>query len=131
MHERAPGSATLRRAAVVLAPGLRHDFEPRHLQAVLPKSFIHHAEPGGAVDRFFAGWQAAWRAARRQAGDARAAFCAAGRALRAQGYPVDPRPTLLCRGFLALGAEWPGTLPDPAPTAEPPRFPLPTGERAG
>ena len=54
----------LARTALVLAPRLGSDFSPRQFQAVLPKNFIHHAEPGGAVDRFFAAWHAAWQHAR-------------------------------------------------------------------
>src|SRR5205085_853260 len=60
-------SAGLARAGLVLAPALRADFQPRQFQAVLPKNFIHHAEPGGPIDRFFADWHAAWQHARGQA----------------------------------------------------------------
>ncbi len=111
----------LERIAFVLAPTLRADpsassgqaFFPRRFQAVLPKNFIHHAEPGGAIDRFFAAWQ--W--ARARGGDQRRVFAQSAlrladhysyRAARC-GYHVDRRPSLLRRGFLWLGPEWPQT----------------------
>ena len=56
-------AGTLGRAGVVLAPRVGADFTPRALRAVLPKAFIHHAEPAGAIDRFFAAWEAAWQRA--------------------------------------------------------------------
>jgi hypothetical protein len=100
------GPEGLDRAALVFAPRLRDDFSPRTLQAVLPKSFIHQAAPGGAVDRFFAAWDEGWRRARPAAPARRFAGAAAWLAGSA-GYRVDPRPALLRRGFLVLGPEWP------------------------
>jgi hypothetical protein len=98
----------LRRTALVLAPALRREFQPRQFQAVLPKNFIHHAEPGGPIDQFFAAWHAAWQYARRQATDPRQVFGRAGRRLADHyGNGVDRRPALLRRGFLVLGPEWP------------------------
>jgi len=100
--------AALARAALVLAPTLHAGFLPRQFQAVLPKNFIHHAEPGGPIDRFFGAWHAAWQHARAQARDPRQAFTLAARRLAdIYGYPVDRRPALLRRGFLMLGPEWP------------------------
>ncbi|MBP7694173.1 MAG: hypothetical protein KA764_19780, partial [Anaerolineales bacterium] len=76
------------RRAVVLAPSLRADFQPRQLQAVLPKNFIHHAEPGGLIDQFFAAWHTAWQAARAQGRDRRQMFYQAARRLAERdGYP--------------------------------------------
>src|SRR5258706_8129694 len=46
----------LARTGLELAPALRAGFQPRPVQAGLPKNFIHHAEPGGPIDRFFADW---------------------------------------------------------------------------
>ena len=95
---------------LVLAPTLRADFLPRQFQAVLPKNFIHHAEPGGPIDRFFAAWHAAWQQARSAvgAGGARAVFYQAALSLCSRyGYALDRRPALLRRGFLCLGASWP------------------------
>jgi hypothetical protein len=101
----------LKRAALVLAPTLHAGFLPRQFQAVLPKNFIHHAEPGGPVDRFFGAWHAAWQAARRSATDARQTFRqAALRLADTHGYGLDRRPALLRRGFLVLGPEWPHPL---------------------
>ncbi len=98
----------LARTALVLAPSLRRDFVPRQFQAVLPKNFIHHAQPGGAVDQFFAAWHAAWQAARSQAQDRRQVFARAAARLREHyGYGVDPRPALARRGFLVLDSTWP------------------------
>jgi hypothetical protein len=100
--------ASLRRIAFVLAPALRAGFLPRQFQAVLPKNFIHHAEPGGRIDQFFAAWHAAWQRARAHASDARQVFYrSALRLADHYGYGVDRRPTLLRRGFLCLGPEWP------------------------
>jgi hypothetical protein len=92
----------------ILAPTLRADFLPRQFQAVLPKNFIHHAEPGGAIDQFFAAWHAAWQHARAQVSEPRQIFAhAALRLADHYGYSVDRRPALLRRGFLWLGPEWP------------------------
>jgi hypothetical protein len=101
------------RIALVLAPTLRADFQPRQFQAVLPKNFIHHAEPGGPVDLFFAAWHAAWQHARRDAREPRQVFTLAARRLADHyHYDLDRRPALLRRGFLVLGPEWPAKRPD-------------------
>jgi len=98
----------LARRAFVLAPSLRADFSPRQFQAVLPKNFIHHAEPGGAIDRFFGAWSAAWNAARAWGNDPRQVFVQAALRLADQyGYGLDRRESLLRRGFLLLGPNWP------------------------
>jgi hypothetical protein len=83
---------------------LRHPFEPRLLQAVLPKNHIHHAPPGSALDRFFGDWEQCWRRARGpSADDPRLRFALAARLLLTDcSYPVDPRSNLLRRGFLRL-----------------------------
>jgi hypothetical protein len=103
----------LERIGFVFAPrasALRPDFDPREFRAVLPKNYIHHADSGGALDRFFAAWQATWGYARRRAaGDARRIFAeAALRLADHYGYTVDRRPALLRRGFLVTGSNWPG-----------------------
>ena len=101
----------LMRTALVLSPALRADFQPRLFQGVLPKNFIHHAEPGGAIDRFFADWQAAWQHARAQSGQPRQVFSLAALRLATHyRYGLDRRPALLRRGFLVLGPEWPAKL---------------------
>lgn len=101
-------SGALVRKGLVLAPAQQAGFEPRQFQAVLPKNFIHHAEPGGPIDRFFADWHAAWQHARGQAREPRQVFALA--ALRLADhyhYGLDRRSALLRRGFLVLGPEWP------------------------
>jgi hypothetical protein len=105
----------LERIALVLAPTLRADFLPRQFQAVLPKNFIHHAEPGGLIDRFFAVWHAAWQYARARVGAGGPRFVFYYTALRLAshyGYALDGRPALLRRGFLCLGPEWPHASAD-------------------
>lgn len=101
----------LARVAFILAPrlsALTPAFAPREFQAVLPKNFIHHAEPGGPIDHFFGSWHSAWQFARGTAADVRQIFAAA--ALRLAdfyGYELDRRLMLLKRGFLVLGPQWP------------------------
>ncbi len=98
----------LARTALVLAPSLSLAFQPRSFQAVLPKTFIHHAEPGGPIDRFFAAWHAAWQKARGLSTDPRKVFAQSAKRLADHsGYTLDRRPALLRRGFLVLGADWP------------------------
>lgn len=101
-------ASPLRRTTLVFAPSLRADFLPRQLQPVLPKNFIHHAEPGGLIDQFFAAWHKSWQAARAQGRDTRQVFYhSALRLADIYGYDVVRRPALLKRGFLCLGPEWP------------------------
>ena len=77
-------------------------------RAVLPKAFIHHAEPAGAIDRFFAAWEAAWQRARGRALTPRQRFVAAALGLADRhGYALDRRDALLRRGFLWLDPRWP------------------------
>jgi hypothetical protein len=96
--------AELTYEGLVFFARLRRPFGPRELQAVLPKNLIHHAEPGGPLDRFFGDWEACWRlAVRRAPQNPRHGFLLAARDLAADfGYPVDPRAILLARGFLRL-----------------------------
>ena len=111
----APGQP-LERVALVLAPSLHAGFLPRQFQPVLPKNFIHHAEPGGSIDRFFGAWHAAWQHARARATDPRQVFTLAGLHLaETYGYGVDRRRSLLRRGFLLLGPEWPAPAKSPTP----------------
>jgi hypothetical protein len=99
---------SLQPVGLVLAPSLHASFLPRQLQAVLPKNFIHHAEPGSLVDQVFGAWHASWQRARTQGRDLRQVFYyAAVRLADHYGYPLDGRPALLKRGFLWLGPEWP------------------------
>jgi hypothetical protein len=101
-------AATLASAGVVLAPRVGADFAPRALRAVLPKAFIHHAEAAGAIDRFFAAWDAAWQHARGRALTPHQRFVAAAHRLAERHrYALDRRDILLKRGFLWLGPDWP------------------------
>jgi len=101
----------LKQIAFVLAPrlsSLTPEFLPRDFQAVLPKTYIHHAEPGGAIDQFFGAWHKAWQYARGRAKDVRQIF--SGAALRLAdhyGYELDRRQLMLKRAFLVLGPRWP------------------------
>jgi hypothetical protein len=106
--------AGLRSDGLVFFARWRGPFDPRPFQAVLPKDLIHHAEPGGALDRFFGDWEAAARRAFRSSpADPRHQFRLAALSLAADfGYPVDRRAALLRRGFLRLPEPLPG-LPDP------------------
>ena len=107
LHRKAAGGR-LEPLGLVLAPTLRPDFHPRRLQPVLPKSHVHRAEPDGAVDRFFAAWEAAWQSARRHGGEPRRTFVESARELAGRhGYALDRRVALLRRGFLWLGPAWP------------------------
>ena len=116
VYQKPAPDGPLARAALVLAPSLHAGFLPRQFQPVLPKNFIHHAEPGGPIDRFFEAWHAAWQHARARATDPRQVFTLAGlRLAEAYGYGVDRRRALLRRGFLLLGPEWPSRLSSPAP----------------
>jgi hypothetical protein len=82
---------------------------------VLPKAFIHHAAPAGAIDRFFAAWEAAWQRARGRAFPPRQRFVAAALGLaEREGYSLDRREILLKRGFLWLGQNWPARDRDAA-----------------
>ena len=110
LFQKTAAGGTLERVALVLAPTLRADFMPRQFQAVLPKAFIHHAEPGGPIDRFFAAWHAAWQHGRALVGASglRSVFYHAGLRLATHyGYALDRRAALLRRGFLYLGPGWP------------------------
>lgn len=124
LHQRQPEE--LRRTGIVFAPRLRADLDPRAFRAVLPKAYIHHAEPGGAIDAFFTAWHTAWQAARRDARDVRRLFAQAARTLAERhGYAVDRRPALLRRGFLLAGPSW----PHPDPTESPRPGPRPSSLR--
>lgn len=106
----ASAAGGLEPVALVLAPTLRADFMPHQFRAVLPKNYIHHAEPGGPIDRFFAAWHAAWQYARGLVGANGPRFVfyhAAVRLATHYGYALDRRAALLRRGFLCLGPSWP------------------------
>jgi hypothetical protein len=98
------GGVHLIHDGLALMANLRRPFAPRDLQAILPKNYIHHVEPGSPLDEFFGAWSAAWlRAIQTQERDPRWVFAQAGIWLREEhGYPVSLRPGLLRRGILLL-----------------------------
>jgi hypothetical protein len=104
---------------LVFSVRLRHPFQPRDLQAVLPKNLIHHVEQGSPMDRFFADWDLAWQRARRSfASDPRLRLEQSIRYLAgACGYPIDLRAAVLRRGFIRLRAI-PPSGPDPSPAMQ-------------
>ncbi len=107
-------AGALARLAFVLAPrfsNLSPNFAPREFQAVLPKNFIHHAEPGGEIDAFFGAWHKAWQYARGRGADSRQVFATAAlRLADTYGYDLDRRQTLLKRAFLVL-RQFPAYIP--------------------
>lgn len=87
--------------ALVFGTNFRGAFDPADFQAILPKRLIHHMhDPGPA--RFFGAWQRAFAIARGRGGEGiRARWLATAQAL-ADHYPVDNRPRVVRRGYLAL-----------------------------
>ena len=70
---------------------------------MLPKNLIHHVLPGEPIYALFEAWKAAaQRTSHERVWGERRWFVATGRALRAAGWPVDPRRRWLSRGFLVL-----------------------------
>jgi hypothetical protein len=90
--------------ALALMANLRVAFAPRDLQAILPKNYIHHLDPGGPLDAFFGAWTTAWqRAIQTQEHNPQRTFARAGAWLREDfGYAISRRPGLLRRGILLL-----------------------------
>lgn len=90
---------------VVFATKPTPAFSPRQFQAVLPKTLIHHAEPGGPLDQFFERWERAWLST---AGSrsSRGRFARAA-SLLSDSYLVDRRPGFARRGMLVLRPPWP------------------------
>ena len=92
----------VRHDGVVLSVNLRRPWEPRELQTVLPKNYIHRAAPGSDLDAFFGAWERAVALERRGRSTPRSVFAAAARRLAESGHRVDRRPALLQRGFLLV-----------------------------
>lgn len=100
---RAAAPAEWRAEALVFSTTLRTRFDPEDFQAVLPKNLIHHVLPGEPIYALFEAWKAAaQRTSHERVWGERRWFVATGRALRAAGWPVDPRRRWLSRGFLVL-----------------------------
>lgn len=98
------GSGFLLHDGLALIANLRRPFSPRQFQAILPKNYIHHLEPGSPLDSFFGAWSACWqRAMQTQVRDRRRLFAEAARWLREEhGYHLSLRPGFLRRGILLL-----------------------------
>jgi hypothetical protein len=100
---REAGAAEWRAEALVFSTNLRSPFDPEDFQAVLPKSLIHHMQPGEPIYALFEAWKgAARRTSHERVWGERRWFVATGRTLRAAGWPVDPRRRWLSRGFLVV-----------------------------
>jgi hypothetical protein len=104
----APGNdaGSLEHVALVFGTNFRADHEPGDYQTILPKRLIHRMlEPKPA--RLFADWRVAAEIARgaTAGGGRRERWGTAAETLRARfGWPIDPRPRLLARGFLTLNS---------------------------
>ncbi len=96
--------AALVHYALALMANLRISFAPRELQAILPKNYIHHVDPGSPLDDFFGAWTTTWqRAVQTQERNPQLNFARAGTWLREDfGYAVSRRPGLLRRGIVLL-----------------------------
>ena len=88
---------------LVFGTRLHPGFCPRDFQPYLPKELIHHAEPGGRLDAFFAAWERAWDASAGQ--PARARWTVAAQALPAAGYDIDRRRAVVSRSLVAIRPE--------------------------
>jgi hypothetical protein len=106
----------LRHLALVLGTNFRAPIEPGDFQAILPKRLIHRMRGPGPA-RFFEDWRAALALARRAApadtpsGRRRRWVVAAGLLRSRFGRPVDGRPRLVRRGYLALADPLEAALP--------------------
>lgn len=95
--------APLLRRRLVFGQRLRFFAEgPRAFQPYLPKELIHHAEPGGPLDGFFAAWERAWLAA---AGRPPAERWRASVLAMAEICPADRRRRVIDRGLAAFGCD--------------------------
>ena len=76
--------------------------DEKHIVQLLNKNInlIHHAEPGGALDRAFATWSAAVARARREQLTPSAVFARAAREAAPAFGGADLRPALLERGYM-------------------------------
>ncbi|MCL6646342.1 MAG: class I SAM-dependent methyltransferase [Dehalococcoidia bacterium] len=93
----------LRRVRLVFGQRLRFFTEgPRAFQPYLPKELIHHAEPGGVLDRFFGAWERVWLATAGRHPRDRWRASVLGMAELA---PVDRRRRVVDRGLAAFGCD--------------------------
>jgi hypothetical protein len=102
------GEPPLQRKWLVFGARLHAAFSPRGFQPFLPKELIHHAEPGGTLDAFFAAWERGWASAAGRSPKERW-FAGAG-TLASAGYAIDRRRAVLSRSLIAVS---PGGLVAP------------------
>ena len=93
----------LRHEALVFGSNLREPHAPADFRTILPKRLIHRMREH-APATFFEHWQHAHAVARTSAhGGQRRHWTATAETLRERfGHPIDPRPRLTARGYLAL-----------------------------
>jgi hypothetical protein len=96
---------------LVFGTNFRERVEPVDFQAVLPKRLIHHAQDA-APAAFFNAWRSAFALARGAGHHSpRHQWIYAAKMLRERfNFPVDTRPRILRRGFLALHNRLDGNL---------------------
>ena len=97
------GNLPWRRRWLVFGARLHPAFCPRDFQPYLPKELIHHAEPGGRIDAFFAAWEHGWDGSAGRA--LRERWSAAAQSLPPAGYRIDPRRTVVSRSLVAIRPE--------------------------
>lgn len=91
----------LSHVALVFGSNFRAPAAPVDFQTILPKRLIHHAQDQRPA-AFFDDWRRAFALAR-GTGKPRREWVVAAELLRTRfGWPVDARPRLLRRGFVAL-----------------------------
>ena len=89
--------------ALVFSTNFRGGFDPALFQAVLPKTYIHHMQPGEPIWTLMEAWkQAAQRCVAERAWGLRAWFVASAHALAAEGWPVRIHGRWQRQGFLIV-----------------------------
>ncbi len=96
------GTDGLQLDGLLLAPNPRRQWEPRELQTVLPKNWIHRCAPGSPLDAFFEQFDRAVRTARAAGLDSAALTRWVVGALSAEGVGFDRRPALLRRSLMIV-----------------------------
>jgi hypothetical protein len=98
---------------LLMAPNPRRPWEPRDLQTVLPKNWIHRCEPDSHLDRLFGVFQRSVEFSRRAGLDSSGIARRAVADLDQAGFRCDRRPALLRRSLFVvldpLGLEPPTT----------------------
>lgn len=87
---------------LLFAPNPRRAWNPRELQTVLPKNWIHQCEPGSPLDAFFGAFERSVGAARRAELESAAVARRVVGDLEDAGYRCDRRPALVRRSLLVV-----------------------------